>query len=81
MSSVSRELFTKARKFQGNTVRRWNPNADECLFSIYLDLIGIDEAVSKECGAITLDLLLRAGVLIEGSDAPCSCNAVLILSS
>ena len=67
MSSVSRELFTKARKFQGNTVRRWNPNA-ECSLSIYLGLIGIDEAASKECGAITLDLLLRARVLIEGSD-------------
>ena len=49
MSSVSRELFTKARKFQGNTVRRWNPNANECSLSIYLGLIGIDEAASKEC--------------------------------
>ena len=33
--------------------------------SIYLRLIGIDESASKECVVITLDLLLRAGVLIQ----------------
>jgi hypothetical protein len=54
MSSKSRMLFDAARKFQGLTVRRWNPNADETTLSIYLGLIGIDEAASKECGAITL---------------------------
>ena len=28
--------------------------------------LGIDESASKECGAISLDILLRAGVLVEG---------------
>ena len=50
---------------------RWNPTAYEPTLSIYLGLIGIDGAASKECGAITLDLLLWAGVLLipneEGS--------------
>ena len=32
---------------------------------MYLGLLGIDEAASKECGAITLDLLLHAGVIID----------------
>ena len=41
---------------------------DEPTLSIYLGLLGIDEAASKECGAILLDLLLRAGVLLQDSD-------------
>ena len=39
--------------------------ADKPTLSIYLGLIGIDEPASKECGVFTLDLLLRAGVLIS----------------
>ena len=49
-------------------MKRWHPNIDDCSLSIYLGLIGIDEATSKECGAITLDLLLRAGVLVTNED-------------
>ena len=64
----AQHLVTKAKEFQRNTVRRWNPHADECSLSIYLGLIGIDESASKECGVITLDLLLRAGVLIQSDD-------------
>ena len=36
--------------------------------SMYLGLLAMDEAASKECGAITLDLLLRAGVLLHEYD-------------
>ena len=57
-----------AKGFQKNIVKQWHPQIDDCLLSIYLGLIGIDEAASKECGAITLDLLLRAGVLLKKED-------------
>ena len=63
-----KELFKRAKQFQKNTGLRWNSNIDKPTLSIYLGLLGIDEAASKECGAITLDLLLRAGILIEGKD-------------
>ncbi len=43
----------------------WNPKIDEPSLSIYFGLLGIDEAASKECGSITLDLLLRYGILEE----------------
>ena len=48
-----------------NTVKRWKTNADEPTKSVFIGLVGIYEAASKECGAITLDLLLRAGFLIK----------------
>ena len=67
-SSEARILFNAARTFQSTTVRKWKRSADECSLSIYLGLICIDEAASKECGAITLDLLLRAGVLVASED-------------
>ena len=68
ISSNAKLLFLKEEKFQELTVKKWNRQADECTLSVYLDLIGIDEADSKECGAITLDLLLRAGVFVEDED-------------
>jgi hypothetical protein len=33
---------------------------------VFIGLVGIYKSAGKECGAITLDLLLRAGVLVEG---------------
>ena len=56
------------KDFQVRTVRRWNPKIEEPSLSIYLGLLGIDEAASKECGSITLDLLLRSGILVETED-------------
>ena len=63
-----KELFKSAKVFQTNTTMRWNPTANEPTLSIYLELIGIDKAASKECSPIKLDLLLRAGVLISNED-------------
>ena len=39
---------------------------------MYLGFLGIGEAASKECGAITLDLLLRAGML-QGNEMMAGC--------
>ena len=61
-------MFNAAKSFTGLTVQRWNPHTKEQSLSIYLGLIGIDESVPKERGAITLDLLLWAGVLVEAQD-------------
>ena len=61
-------MISSVYRFESDTVRRWNPTRDEPTESIYLGLVGIDESASKECGAITLDLLLRAGVLVASSD-------------
>merc|ERR1739845_25435 len=58
-------LCKAAKTFQADTVRKWNPTIDEPTLSIFLRLVGLDESASKECGAITLDLLLRAGVIVE----------------
>ena len=46
----------------------WNPDIDEQTLSHYLVLLAIDETASREHGAITLDLLLQAGVLIKYED-------------
>ena len=62
-SDSVKALFKCTKQFQRSTVHRWHPTIDEPTQSIYLGLIGIDESASKECGAITLDLLFRAGVL------------------
>ena len=67
-TSVGRKLFDAARTFQADTVKRWNESIDEPTLSMYLGLLAIDEAASKECVTITLDLLLRAGVLLQDDD-------------
>ena len=68
-SKEGRKLFAAASLLQEQTVKCWNPKSDEPTLSMYLSILGIDEAASKECGMITLDLHLRAGVLIEEGGA------------
>jgi len=46
----------------------WNKNTDEVTMSNYMGLGGIDEALSKECGAITLDLLVKFGILEDAGN-------------
>ena len=60
-------MFAAASSLQEQTVKCWNPKSKEPTLTVYLGLLSIDEAVLEECGAITLDLLLRARVLIEGN--------------
>ena len=67
-SKLAKELIEGVKHFQVGTVRRWNPRIDEPSLFIYLGLLGIDEAASKECGSITLDLLLRSGILEQTED-------------
>ena len=59
----ARQLFAVAASFQKNVVTSWNPNSSPPTSSIYLGLIAVDKADSKNCGAITLDICLRAGIL------------------
>ena len=68
-SSEATKFMKYVNKFEELTVNRWNPKRKETTKSIHLGLVGIDESASKECGAITLDLLLRAGILVEGEDS------------
>ena len=49
-------------------MKKWNPNADLVTLSNYMGLIGIDEAASKECGALTLDMVLKFGILEQDGD-------------
>ena len=67
-SEKGKWLCLSAKDFQANTVPKRNPTIDEATLSIFLGWVGIDEAASKECGAITLNLLLRAGILVEVED-------------
>ena len=67
-SVIVKKLFAAAGVFQREAVRKWNPNADDVTLCNYMGLIGIDEAVSKECGTITLDLLLKFGIVHEVDD-------------
>ena len=46
-------------------MKYWNPQADEFSVSIFIGLVCINESASKECGTITPDLLLRAGILVK----------------
>ena len=58
-------LCVMAETFQSFTVSKLQPNADNPNLSVCISLTGIDNSASKECRAITLDLLLHAGVLVE----------------
>jgi hypothetical protein len=60
-------MAANAAAMQEKIVKTWRPNADKPTESVFIGLVGIDESAGKECGAITLDLLLRAGVLVEGN--------------
>ena len=61
-------FFHVCSTFQREAVKKWNPNADEVTLSNYMGLVGIDEAASKECGALTLDMLLKFGILEQDGD-------------
>ena len=63
-SSKARELVKKAKTFQRDTVKTWNPSVGQVSQIVHIGLVGLDEGASMPCGAITLDLLLRAGVLV-----------------
>ena len=68
IGSEGRRLVNSANSFAQKTILKWNTNANNESLTVFLGLIGIDESASKECGAITLDLLLCAGVLIDDED-------------
>ena len=61
-------MSLNAKHFVKDATDEWNPTGKEPTESAYLGLIGIGESASKECGAILLDLLLRAGVLLQTND-------------
>jgi hypothetical protein len=67
-TKLAGNLCRATESFQTNTVCKWKTNADEPTKSVFIGLVGINESASKECDAITLDLLLRAGVLVEQDD-------------
>ena len=67
-SKSVQDLFKATKSFQKMTVLHCDTTLAQRTMSIYLGLLGIDESASKECRAITLDLLLRAGVLMPDDE-------------
>ena len=65
---VTRIPVNAAKTFQTDTVCRWNKEVDDPTLSMYLGLLAINDGVSRESGAITLDLLIRSGVLFQDED-------------
>ena len=63
-----KKMFLNAKCFVRDATDKWNLTGKEPTESTYLGLIGIDESASKECGAVLLDLMLRAGVLHQTND-------------
>ena len=60
--------MNSAKSFGPMTVCKCNPNTYKPSLRVFLGLIVINESGSKEWGAITLHLLLCAGVLIDDGD-------------
>ena len=56
-------FFAEVADFQRNSVRLWNPHADDVTESNYMGTVGIDKAASKECAALGLDLSLKGGIM------------------
>ena len=63
-----KKMILNAKCFVKDATDKWNLTGKEPTESTYLGLIGIDESASKECGAVLLDLMLRAGVLHQTND-------------
>jgi hypothetical protein len=62
------KLFTDAKDFERTAVLKWNESADDITPTIFIGLNALDEAASMETGAIVLDLLERAGVIVIEDD-------------
>ena len=62
-------MADNAATMQENTMKRRKPNTEKPSESVFIGLVGIDESAGKECVAVTLDLLLHAGVLVEGDSS------------
>ena len=67
-SAKAKLLFNKAKSFQKKVVKSWNPNIENRTKSVCIGLVDIDESASMPNGAITLDLLIRSGVLVMGEN-------------
>jgi hypothetical protein len=61
-------LVKSLKEFSQETLRKWSQNGGKQSLSIHLGLIDIYESALKECEAITLDLLLYDGILVEGEN-------------
>ena len=59
-------MAANATTMQEKTIKTWKPNTDKPSESVSVGLVGMYESSGKECGAITSDLLLHTGVLVEG---------------
>ena len=61
-------MIHQCTKFQELSVSKWNPHAGKVTKSAFMGLVCVDESDSKGCGAITLDLLLKAGIINTQED-------------
>ena len=48
-SSKANFLFQKAKDYQPTSVKSWYPNIGKTSSTVYIGLVGLDEAASKEC--------------------------------
>ena len=63
-----KKFLSQAKSFQRDAVKKWNPEADEPTQSNHAGLVAMDEAASKECGALALDLLIKFRIMMKVKD-------------
>ena len=61
-------LFDAAKSFQKDVARRCNPDGANPTQVMYMGVIPMSEAKAVSCGGLTLDLLLKFGVLVREVD-------------
>ena len=62
---LCKEVLDCAKSFQKDAVKHWNPHIGEVTMASHVGLVAIDEGASAECGALSLDLLHKFGIIVK----------------
>ena len=61
----AKHLFAKARSFRRDSVKDWNPNAENVTKTLLMGWVGLDESSKSGCGTAVLDVSQKLGTLVE----------------
>ena len=62
---LCKEVLDCAKSFQKDAVKHWNPHIGEDTMGSHVGLVAMDEGASAECGALSLDLLHKFGIIAK----------------
>ena len=64
---LCKEVLDCTKSFHKDAVKHWNPHIGEVTMGSHVGLVAMDEGASAECGALSLDLLHKFGIIVKNN--------------